>query len=237
MDILGYGDSAVMIRFAGAIDRAMSDTIVAATARLDAAAMGGVLEVVPAERSILLHYDPLAPALWTEAGAITPLELLASRITDLLRDGLFTAPPATRAFEIPVCYGGDLGPDLTECAERLGMSDRELVELHSGAEYTVAMIGFLPGFPYLAGLPDALALPRLESPRPRVPAGSVAIGGARTGIYPIAAPGGWRIIGRSSVELFDAERTPPALLAPGDRVTFRPVAADELDRSETRLWQ
>jgi KipI family sensor histidine kinase inhibitor len=121
---------------------------------------------------------------------------------------------------VPVRYGGPDGPDLEEVARRTGHTPAEVVHIHSGAEYTVHMIGFTPGFPYLAGLPEALAVPRLESPRTTVPAGSVAIGGRQTGIYPLESPGGWRIIGRTTLQLFTPETDPPTLLQLGDRVRF-----------------
>jgi KipI family sensor histidine kinase inhibitor len=122
--------------------------------------------------------------------------------------------------EIPVHYGGVDGPDLQAVADHAGLSVEHVVARHAAAEYTVAMLGFAPGFPYLAGLDAALAMPRLSTPRTRVEAGSVAIGGAQAGIYPRAGPGGWRIIGRTPLLLFDAARDPPSLLGPGDRVRF-----------------
>jgi KipI family sensor histidine kinase inhibitor len=122
--------------------------------------------------------------------------------------------------EIPVAYGGEAGPDLESAAAELGMTPTQLAQRHAAGEYTVAMIGFAPGFPYLLGLDPALALPRLPTPRTAVPAGSVGIGGAQTGIYPRESPGGWRVIGCTPLALFDPAREPPALLAPGDRVRF-----------------
>jgi KipI family sensor histidine kinase inhibitor len=127
-----------------------------------------------------------------------------------------------RIHEIPVVYGAEAGPDLRALAARTGMSERAFIAAHASTEYTVAFLGFQPGFAYLRGLPEALQAPRRTSPRTRVPAGSLAIGGAYTGIYPASGPGGWQIIGRADAVLFDAERAPPALFAPGDRVRFAP---------------
>ena len=129
------------------------------------------------------------------------------------------APPS-RLVEIPVRYGGADGPDLAELAVRAGLTETEAARLHGGAEYRVAFLGFQPGFAYLIGTPAVLAAPRLATPRARVPAGSLAIGGPYSGIYPAATPGGWRLIGRTEEVLFDPRRDPPALLAPGDRVRF-----------------
>jgi inhibitor of KinA len=131
--------------------------------------------------------------------------------------------------EIPVCYGGDFGPDLASVAEHCGMSAPDVVALHSGAEYLVHAIGFTPGFPYLGGLHESLRTPRLDTPRQRVPAGSVAIGGSQTGVYPVDSPGGWQIIGRTPIALFRPHLTPAALLKPGDRVRFKVISATELE--------
>jgi KipI family sensor histidine kinase inhibitor len=136
------------------------------------------------------------------------------------------ATSTSRLVEIPVCYGGSHGEDLDAAAAKLSIAPVELVTRHSAGVYTVAMIGFAPGFPYLTGLDPALALPRLATPRTRVPAGSVAIGGAQTGVYPNESPGGWRLIGRTPLQLFDAGRDPPSLLSAGDRVRFIAIDVD-----------
>lgn len=136
--------------------------------------------------------------------------------------------------EVPVLYGGDAGPDLPAMAEALGLSVEGIIQRHANGDYLVAMLGFAPGFPYLLGLDPALAMPRLDSPRTSVPAGSVGIGGHQTGVYPRAGAGGWRLLGRTPLQLFDARREQPALLQPGDRVRFAPVDAGrfaELARS------
>jgi KipI family sensor histidine kinase inhibitor len=133
-----------------------------------------------------------------------------------------------------VCYGGESGPDLDAVAEHAGLSRDDVIARHAAAEYTVAMLGFAPGFPYLLGLDRALQVPRRPSPRTRVPAGSVAIGGAQTGIYPRELPGGWHLIGRTPLVLFDPAREPPCLLAPGDRVRFREIEAGEFARLAER---
>ena len=150
-----------------------------------------------------------------------PLRTNAGGMERALREAAADADraplPPPRTVEVPVRYGG---PDLDDVARLAGMTADEVIVLHSGAEYVVYFLGFSPGFPYLGGMPEALATPRLASPRLRVPAGSVAIGGSQTGIYPVASPGGWRIIGRTPLELFRADREPPALLAMGDRVRF-----------------
>lgn len=183
---------------------------------LQGAPLPGQTDVVTGMRSLVLHYDPLA---------ITPTALQA-----LLEARLATTLTVVNAdaaiVEIPVWYGGRHGPDLAALAERAGLSEAEIIARHSAATYTVDLLGFLPGFAYLDGLDPALHAPRRATPRPRVPAGSVAIGADRTAVYPCASPGGWQLIGRTPVRLFDAERDPPALLAAGQRVRFRPQTGE-----------
>jgi len=130
--------------------------------------------------------------------------------------------PDSRAIEIPVVYGTAAGPDLGEVARHAGLTEKQVVELHSSADYVVWFLGFQPGFPYLGGLPEQLATPRRAEPRLQVPAGSVGIGGSQTGIYPLATPGGWQLIGHTSLPLFDPARDEPVLLRPGDTVRFIP---------------
>jgi inhibitor of KinA len=170
-----------------------------------------VLDLHPAYESVLVEFNPLA------TGHAELETLLASLSAE--------KPPAhaMRTIEIPVAYGGEHGPDLEELAKSHGMSPEEVVRLHSGACYSVAFLGFQPGFGYLSGLPASLATPRLAAPRVKVPAGSVGIAGGQTGVYSFASPGGWRIIGRTSLELFSPRRDPPSLLGMGDTVRFRPV--------------
>jgi KipI family sensor histidine kinase inhibitor len=184
---------------------------------------------IRSRRPVWLH--DLVPA-YASAGVFFDARLIdAPGAEAWLRDQLAALPsdanPSTataRIVDIPVVYGGDAGPDLESAAAELGISSAQLAQRHAAGEYTVAMIGFAPGFPYLLGLDPALALPRLATPRTSVAAGSVGIGGAQTGIYPRESPGGWRLIGRTPLVLFDPTQEPPALLAPGDRVRF--VAVD-----------
>lgn len=182
----------------------------------------------------LAYYVTLAPQHFAEIEDIIPADdsvlLVLRRGAELsagLRAALRASAPATQAptgvlHEIPVEYGGTAGPDLSALAERAGMDPAAYMDSHSAADYTVAFLGFQPGFPYLRGLPRALHAPRRSSPRGRVAAGSVAIGGPYSGIYPAAGPAGWQIIGRTPSVLFDSRRAVPALLAPGDRVRFVP---------------
>src|SRR5207237_4217318 len=135
---------------------------------------------------------------------------------------------ASRGIEVPVCYDPEFAPDLDDVARRAGISATEVVNVHSTAEYRVACIGFVPGFTFLAGLPKNLATPRRDVPRKEILPGSVGIGGAQTGIYPLRSPGGWNLIGRTPLKLFEATKNPPTLLHPGDRVRFRAITREEL---------
>jgi len=170
----------------------------------------GVTNVHPAYASILIDFDPLAIR---HSG----VERAAA---ELFAEAAAAPVPEPRLVEIPVVYGGEYGPDLEGVAALTGLTPDEVVAIHSGAEYLVYFLGFSPGFPYLGGMPESIAAPRLETPRRRVPAGSVAIGGRQTGVYPMASPGGWRIIGRTPLRLFDLAADPPVLLQMGDRVRF-----------------
>ncbi|MGQ9824294.1 MAG: 5-oxoprolinase subunit PxpB [Desulfotomaculales bacterium] len=182
------------------------------------AGLEGVTELVPAYRSLLLCYDP---------GKVTYAELL-ERIKE--RVSSRNTGKKGRLVEIPVCYGGEYGPDLNFVAKYHGLSKEEVVALHAQKEYQVYMVGFLPGFPYLGSLPARIATPRLENPRTNVLAGSVGIGGRQTGVYPVDSPGGWRIIGRTPLKIFDLTKDPPALFSPGDRVRFVPIGEEEFAR-------
>ncbi|HEX7934661.1 MAG TPA: 5-oxoprolinase subunit PxpB [Paraburkholderia sp.] len=168
-----------------------------------------VLEVVPGMNNLTLVFDPL------EADR----DALAIRLRETW-NAVGEVPGAGREVAIPVQYGGEFGPDLAEVANHTGLSMREVVERHSSGDYVVFFLGFQPGFAYMGGLDEALHTPRRASPRLEVPAGSVGIGGEQTGIYPAASPGGWQLIGRTDLPLFDPARRPPTLLQPGDRVRF-----------------
>jgi KipI family sensor histidine kinase inhibitor len=170
----------------------------------------GILNLHPAFASVLIDFDPRR---WNHREVE---EMVCARLEEAEAVPL----PEPRRVEIPMRYGGEWGPDLEDVARHAGLSVAEVVRLHSSADYLVYFLGFSPGFPYLGGLPIELATPRLGAPRKKVPAGSVAIGGSQTGIYPIETPGGWRIIGRTAVRLFDAHAIPPALLRVGDLIRF-----------------
>ena len=218
------GDAALLLRFGETIDAQTNRLVHAWTAALSAQAPPWLIEIAPAYASLALHVDPSRIA--DDDPLAVAQEWLAGRLGQPLESG---RADTQRIVEIPVCYGGECGPDLVDLAAHAQLSVEEAVARHTAGEYTVAMLGFAPGFPYLLGLDPALAMPRLASPRTRVPAGSVGIGGAQTGIYPQAGPGGWRLIGSTPLRLFDARRDPPSLLRAGDRVRFVAIDADAFD--------
>ncbi|BBF91887.1 5-oxoprolinase subunit PxpB [Blastochloris tepida] len=216
MRFLPSGDSALVVEFGDTIDAAVSARVTRLADRIAACAIPGVRELLPTFRSLMVLYDPL---LTSQA------ELIAA-IAPLATDSAAAAAPG-RLWTIPVCYAPDLAPDLAAIAEATGLGPDEVVHRHAGTTYHVYMLGFLPGYPYLGDVDTALRLPRRTTPRTRLPAGSVGIAMAMTAIYPVESPGGWHLIGNTPVKLFDLAADPPALLAPGDRVRFRPIPQAE----------
>ena len=216
------GDRALTVRLGDSVDEATRRRVQATYARLAERAVPGVVELVPAFASVTVHYEP-AGVPRAPGSAASPYARLRALLDDALAGVADASPPPAASVEIPVRYGGDDGPDLDDVARRHAMSPDEVVRLHTAGDYVVHMLGFLPGFPYLGGLDPRLATPRRDVPRTVVPAGSVGIGGAQTGVYSIDSPGGWHLIGRTALRLFDAGRDPPTLLRAGDRVRFRSV--------------
>jgi KipI family sensor histidine kinase inhibitor len=221
------GDAAVVIELGRRIDPAINARVHALDRALSAAAMPGVVETVPTYRSLLVHYDPWAVGYeWLAAELRRMVEAMSPH--RVAETGGAAAKESSVPIRIPVAYGGDHGPDLGDVARHAGLSEEEVVRRHTAGEYSVAMLGFAPGFAYLLGMDPTIAMGRLDTPRIRVPAGSVGIADGQTGIYPFAMPGGWQLIGRTALTLFDPRRDPPATLGPGTRVRFVRVEAGEL---------
>lgn len=220
------GDTALLVHVGSTIDEATHRRVRAVYARLASQRIPGVIELVPAYASVAIQYDPQRVAAAAPPSE-SPYHHLVALLTAALEDLGEDEPATPRTVEIPVCYGGAYGPDLEEVAQQHRLSPDDVVQLHARATYVVYMLGFAPGFAYLGGLPPELATPRRSEPRTAVPAGSVGIGGSQTGVYPLTLPGGWQLIGRTPLRLFDSARTPPSLLDVGDRVRFRALAPDE----------
>lgn len=213
------GDCALLAVFEQRIAPEIGAAVAALNARLLAAAIPGVGETVPAFASLMVTYDPLVTDYDTVAAAVLKLSAATDSGSTAKTGKLVT---------IPVCYGGEFGPDLPFVAQHAGLTEQEVIALHAGQDYRIYMLGFLPGFPYLGGLDERLFTPRLDTPRTAIPAGAVGIGGEQTGIYPIASPGGWQLIGRTPLKLFD----PAAGALPyaaGDRIRFQPITREEFE--------
>lgn len=207
---LPAGDAALVVELGDEISPEINRRVRSLSLALERGGVAGVFDFLPTYRSALVFYDPLA------ASAAE----LQDALTGLLESADEDADAAPQVVHIPVLYGGDMGPDIGFVADNAGLSEMDVIGMHSGVDYLVYMMGFSPGFAYLGGLDGRLATPRLQSPRAEIPAGAVGIAEAQTGVYPVASPGGWQLIGRTPVDLFDAGREPPALLAAGDYVRF-----------------
>jgi len=210
--IVALGDSAILVQLGEEIDPAVNRRVHALAGLVEASAIVGVIETVPAYATLLVHYDPLVLS-FTQIKNI-----LCEKLTQIQEN----ESRKPRRVEVPVRYGGELGPDLESVASHLGLRVEDVIRIHSAKTYAVYIMGFTPGYPYMGKLDDALIMPRLEMPRTRVPAGTVAIAGSQTGIYSIESPGGWNLIGWTPLKLFDPNSDSPFLFAPGDEVKFIP---------------
>jgi len=222
---LPTGDRALSIELGNAIAPEISARVRALYIAIEELAVPGVLELVPTYRAILVYYDPL---LVTYAELVDHLEALEATQA--------TAPPsAPRVVEIPTVYGGEYGPDLEHVSEHCGLPEDEVIRIHSGTDYLIYMMGFTPGFPYLGGMSDHIATPRLQTPRTIIPAGSVGIAEKQTGVYPTESPGGWQLIGRTPVRLFDPGREPPVMVEAGDYLRFVSVTENTFRQLEEQV--
>jgi KipI family sensor histidine kinase inhibitor len=215
-----------MLVFGDTIDEATNDRVQAMDRALAAQPISGVTETLPAYCTLEVFYDPLI------VGYDELCAALLSRVTPEsgLTETVDADKKSPRTVVIPVCYGGDFGPDLGYVAEHAGLTADEVVALHCSVDYRIYMLGFLPGFPYLGGLDERLVTPRLTTPRTVIPAGSVGIGGAQTGIYPLASPGGWQLIGATPLRVYDPARNPAILYRAGDFIRFKPIDKSEYER-------
>lgn len=247
-DITPLGDSAVVVKLGEKPDRKTHGKVRMVTEYLSAHPFDGMIELIPAYTTVTVVYDPYR--VWmAENGAVNsadqanaadakgaayPHDRVAAWIKERLAAIGEREPPEPKVVEIPVCYGGEFGPDLETVARISGMTADEVIAIHSGADYLVHMLGFAPGFAYLGGMDPRIAAPRKATPRLSIPPGSVGIAGEQTGIYPIETPGGWQLIGRSPVRLFRPEQDPPVLLEAGNLVRFRPIFREDFEQLYTQ---
>lgn len=214
------GDQGLLVEYGDEIDLEVNTKVRTMAIIMKQNTPKGVIETIPTYRSLLLVYDPSITNL---AKLQKELQKLEERLEEIQ-----IPPPDT--VEIPVCYGGEFGPDIEFVAETHDLSVKEVIQLHSEPEYLIYMVGFTPGFPFLGGLSEKLHTPRLETPRTFVPKGSVGIANNQTGIYPVSSPGGWQLIGRSPIKLFAPERPNPFLYQAGDHIKFNPITPEEYSR-------
>lgn len=214
---LPAGDAALVVEFGDAIAPEINARVRQLLLAIEGARLPGVRDLVPTYRSLLVSYDPLT----------TTFEYLRTQLDGLERVAGTASFPPPRLVEIPTAYGGPFGPDLPFVASHNGLAEDEVVRIHSERDYLVYMMGFSPGFTYLGGMSERIATPRLKTPRTVIPAGSVGIAQAQTGIYPVESPGGWQLIGRTPVSLFDPSRTPPVVVEAGDSIRFVPITPDD----------
>jgi len=227
MQIVPAGDSALVVELEERIDPAVNARAIALAESIQSAGLAGIRDVVPTFRSVTVYFDPLR----------TNYDALLAHIETAGRRAPAAAAAATAPIRIPVCYGGEFGPDLADVAAYAGLRESEVIERHSSRLYRVFALGFVAGFAYLGIVDEAIAMPRHATPRVRVPAGSVGIAGVQTGIYPAETPGGWRVIGRTPVKPFDLSRPDPFLMKAGDAVQFYVIHRGEyevLERESSR---
>ena len=218
--MLPCGDRALSVELGDEISREVNARVLALEYLTQQKALSGVAETVPTFRSLLVYYDPFVVS-YEELGGILR-GLAAQAKPDVL--------PQARTVEIPCCYGGELGFELETAAAKIGLSPEEMARLHASADYYVYFVGFTPGLPYMTGMPERLTIPRLESPRTKTPPGSVAVGGTQCSIYSVESPGGFWVLGRTPLRLYDPAAPDPILLRAGDHVRFRAIDRVEFDR-------
>ncbi len=222
--ILPASDASLLVEFGDTIDYGINARVYELQSAIEDSDLNdAVVELIPSYRSLLIEYDMM------EYSYAEMRDGVASELDAVLTVSGSAVDANDRVHEIPVAYGGEYGPDLETVANHNGLSTDEVVAIHSGTDYHVFMLGFAPGFPYLGGLDERIACPRLATPRTLVPAGSVGIAESQTGVYPNPSPGGWQLIGRTPIALFDVNADPPAAMLPGAKVNFVPISHNEYE--------
>lgn len=214
------GDSSILIEFGHEIKPEINQKISATVQLLKAQHTPGVIDIIPAFCSLLINYDP----------RVISYGEMKKRVQEIVKVEVKAGETRKKVYEIPVCYGGEFGPDIQAIADHAGLSVEEVIEIHSSRDYLIYMLGFLPGFCYLGGLDERIHTPRLASPRLKISAGSVGIGGSQTGIYPLDSPGGWQLMGMTPVKTYDPDREVPILVEAGDYIRFVPIDEAEFYR-------
>ena len=224
------GDAAIVVRYGNEIEYSVHRKVQMLSNYLTQNSFKGFIECIPSYTSLTVFYDPLLVEkshAYKVGKMVSPYKDVRSIIEDMLTNLKDEEIETHRTVEIPVCYGGECGPDLEFVAKQNNLTTDEVISLHSGGEYLVYMLGFAPGFPFLGGMSEKIATPRRSTPRTSIPAGSVGIAGKQTGVYPISTPGGWQLIGQTPLSLFLSEKEPPSLLQAGDIVKFYPISYND----------
>ncbi|WP_378955240.1 5-oxoprolinase subunit PxpB [Pelosinus sp. sgz500959] len=231
IEIIPFGESAILIEFGKGIDPKIHQKVNALTEYLDRHPLPGMIEYIAAFSSVTIVYDPIQVKKLQVDAVLGKDQLsytiLSTSVREILAKLSHKVDHTPRIVEIPVCYGGEFGPDLEYVAEYNQLPIDEVIKIHTNGQYLVYMIGFAPGFPYVGGMSEKISTPRRQSPRMSIPAGSVGIAGMQTGVYPIETPGGWQLIGRTPLELFRPNDNPPSLLQSGDVIRFYPISQKE----------
>lgn len=225
--IYSLGDSALVINFGNVIDEVLNQRALLTARLIKQAAIDGIYDIVPAYSSVTVHYD--AVKIISQKNSLSAFQTLKNILENLLSKYVEVFIKKGRKIAIPVCYALKYSWDLKDVAHFANMNDKEVIQLHTGRTYKVFMIGFLPGFPYMGEVDERIAMPRKTVPRMNIGEGYVGIAGKQTGIYPLTSPGGWQIIGRTPVKLFDKTKEQPVLLEPGDEVEFFSITEHEFE--------
>lgn len=219
------GDQAVCVEFGNEISPEINKKIRAFKIAVEKSGIEGIVETVPTYRSLLVHYRP----------EVIGFQKLTGKFEELMGSLSNIQIPPPTVIEIPVLYGGEMGPDIENVADHNGKTVEEVIRIHTSKEYLIYMLGFIAGFPYLGGMSKEIATPRLKSPRVKIDGGSVGIAGEQTGVYPVDSPGGWQLIGRTPLKLYDADREKPVLLEAGQYIKFRSITAEEYRKIEKQV--